>query len=324
MEQLREVRDGVTPRVAWNRVSAAREPYTRKVVDMPDLTGGYFGDGRGNTRVLDEILARPAVTWKGPGMTLAQELFSKNFMPYAKAHWAYDASHCNCEDLARAFHATWNYVGHMRKGLGPAQPLPRAEVVRCFGAMGSGMITNPLPVFAGPAHGNVRAAPTGVLDGRCLFPVHYVCSVGATHFDPTFDRSTMNRDDCVQRKVSKLGPDLWLSEDGRFLYERDLAPAAGFADSWDELRGDDWISLADWKRLTARTGHWRSPDLNAVDTALGAYETARNPLNLDTLKAAFQTWYKNNPSEVSHRNVDHCIHRLALNLGLAGTLLRTG
>ena len=79
---------------------------------MPDdLTNGYKGDGRGNTRVLDDILARPAGTWRGPAGILARELFEKNFMPYARAHRAYDGSACNCEHLARAFLATWNEFG---------------------------------------------------------------------------------------------------------------------------------------------------------------------------------------------------------------------
>ena len=67
----------------------------RKVVTMPDLTGGYLGNGRGNTRVLDAILARPGVTWKGPAGILAHELFTKNIIPNAKAHSAYHRSHCN-------------------------------------------------------------------------------------------------------------------------------------------------------------------------------------------------------------------------------------
>ena len=32
---------------------------------------------------------------------LAEVVFTKGFMPYAKRHWAYGAA-CNCEDLAQA------------------------------------------------------------------------------------------------------------------------------------------------------------------------------------------------------------------------------
>lgn len=143
---------------------------------MPDLTGGYQGNGRGATRVLDAILERPAVTWRGPVTTLPRELFSKNFMPYAKAHWANHGSRCNCEDLARAFLATWNYVGHRRKVKNPREVLPKASVEKCFGmTQNVGMITkSALGVFNGPARGNVRDPATNTLDGRCLFPVHYL------------------------------------------------------------------------------------------------------------------------------------------------------
>ena len=292
---------------------------------MPDLTGGYQGQGRGNTRVLDAILARPAVTWKVPAHTLPQELFRKNFMPYAKAHWAYDASHCNCEELARAFSATWNYVGHKRQGLGPREVLPKASIDKCFGMTHNvGMITKTGRVFSGPARGNVRNLATGALDGRCLFPVHYLCRIGSRYFDPTFDRETASRDDCVERKLNKLGLTLWLSEDEKFLYERNQTPAPGFADSWNELSSADWVTHARWKDLTARSGHWRSPELKGVDGALQSYERARTAENLSTLKTAFQNWYTRKQGEVTHRNRESCITRLALNVGLAKTLLKTG
>ncbi len=290
---------------------------------MSDLTHGYQGQGTGNTVVLDAILARSAITWKAPARTLPQELFTKNFMPYAKAHWAYDASTCNCEDLARAFSATWNYVTHKRSSWGPKEVLPKASVEKCFGRTYSvGMITNAIGVFSGPAHGNLRNPTTGALDGRCLFPVHYLCKIETRYFDPTFDRQTWSRDDCVERKVIKLNLKLWLSEDGAFLYERNELPAPGFADSWNEHSAADWISHADWKDLTARSGHWRSPDLNKVDSTLEAYEKSKTPERLAALKAAFGKWYIRKQGEVTHRNKASCITRLALNLGLAKTLLK--
>ncbi len=148
---------------------------------------------------MDAILKQLAVSWKGPKNSLPQELFKKNFMPYAKAHWAYDASHSNCEDLARAFHATWSYVCHKRQGLGPRETLPKASVENCFGnSENKGMITKSKRVFGGPARGNVRNPANGTLDGRCLFPVHYLCKIGSNYFDPTFDRSTAIRDDCIE------------------------------------------------------------------------------------------------------------------------------
>lgn len=290
---------------------------------MPDLTGGYRGKGTGNTGVLEAILARPAATWRGPPVTLPKELFTKNFMPYAKAHWAYDASHCNCEDLARTFSATWDYVTHKRKPLGPREILPRAELHKCFGMTeNKGMITRALGVFHGPAHGNVRDPATNALDGRCLFPVHWLFKIGNRYFDPTFDRDTAARDDCVQRKLNKLGLTLWLSVDEQFLYERNTAPAAGFADSWNEFDAANWVTHAQWKDLTARSGHWRSPELKAVDEALEIHEGTPNQQNLDTLKTAFQKWYTKKKGEVTHRNKEGCINRLALNLGLAKTLLK--
>lgn len=292
---------------------------------MPDLTGGYRGKGQGNTTILDAILARPAVTWRAPAMTLAGELFTKNFMPFAKARWAYDASTCNCEDLARAFHATWDYVVHKRQGLGPRENLAKASVERCLGTtLGAGMISRARRVFAGPANGNVRNPATGNLDGRCLFPVHYVTKIGAGYFDPTFDRMTQNRDDCVEKRLSKLNPGTWISEDQQHLYVRTERRAPQFADSWLEYSAGNWVSYRDWKSLSARSGHWRSSDLKGVDAALERYEKAPSAQNLQGLKNAFQTWYGKNPQEVSHRNKEECISRLALNLGLARTLLKTG
>jgi hypothetical protein len=257
-------------------------------------------------------------------MTLAGELFTRNFMPYAKAHWAYEASTCNCEHLARAFHATWDYVSYKRQGLGPRENLPKASVERCFGSQAGAMISRAWRVFAGPANGNVRDPSTGRLDGRCLFPVHYLTKIGARYFDPTFDRMTQNRDDCVAKKISRLRPGLWLSEDQQNLYIRTERRAPQFADSWLEYSAGDWISHHDWMGLSARSGHWRSSDLKSVDAALEAHERQPNGQNLQSLKNAFQTWYGRNPKEVSHRNTDHCIGRLALNLGLAKTLLKTG
>lgn len=295
-----------------------------KVMGMPDLTGGYRGKGQGNTRILDAILDRPAVTWRAPAMTLAGELFARNFMPYAKAHWAYDASTCNCEDLARAFHAIWEYVGHKRQGLGPRENLDKASVERCCGSHAGAMISRPWRVFSGPANGNVRNPVTGNLDGRCLFPVHYLTKIGVRYFDPTFDRMTQNRDDCVAKRISRLRPGLWLSEDQQNLYVRIERRAPQFADSWMEYSAGNWISSTDWKSLSARSGHWRSLDLKGVDTALEGYEETPDAQNLLNLKNAFQTWYAKNPKEVSLRNQEECISRLALNLGLAGTLLKTG
>jgi hypothetical protein len=292
---------------------------------MPDLTNGYRGKGQGNTRVLDAILDRPAVTWRGPAGTLAAEIFTKNFMPYAKSHWAYDASGCNCEHLARAFHATWEYVVHRRRDLGPRENLDKASVEKCFGTtLAAGLVSHAWRVFAGPAQGNVRDPISGNLDGRCLFKVHYMAKIGFRYFDPTFDRMTQSRDDCVERKLSSLKPGAWLSEDQQRLYIRTEQRAPQFADSWMEYSADSWISHQDWKDLSARSGHWRSSNLKGVDAALDAYEKMKNARNLQTLKTAFQNWYARNPKEVSHRNRENCINRLALNLGLAKTLLKTG
>ena len=199
----------------------------------------------------------------------------------------------------------------------------KAEVDKCFGMTHNiGMITRALRVFSGPVRGNVRNPATAALDGRCLFPVHYLCKIGTRYFDPTFGRSTIVRDDCVEREIKRLGLTLWLDKDKTRLYVRNLTTAPGFSDSWNEFRADQWITHADWKSLTARTGHVRSTELRAVDSALKAYENARNPMNLSALKAAFQKWYTKKKGEVAHRNKESCIHRLALNLGLADTLLK--
>ncbi len=290
---------------------------------MPDLTGGYLGDGKGNTRILDAILAQRAITWKTPANLLAEELFKKNFMPYAKAHWSYQGSQCNCEHLARAFLGTWNYTGFKRKSINARESLPKASVDKCFGmTQNVGMITRALRVFNGPARGNVRNPATKALDGRCLFPVHYLCKVGTKYFDPTFDRVTSSRDDCVESKLKRLCLTIWVTEDENCLYERNQEKAPGFSDSWNEFKATDWVTYTQWKSLTARSKHWRSSDLKGVDKALESYEKEKNAKNLSTLKSAFQKWYTKNKNEVAHRNKESCINRLALNLGLAKTLLK--
>jgi len=75
--------------------------------------------------------------------------------------------------------------------------------------------------------------------------------------------------------------------------------------------------------LTARTGHWRSSELESVDKALLAYERNRSPNNLTALQTAFQKWHTHKKGEVTERNKESCIYRLALNLGLAAELLKS-
>jgi hypothetical protein len=280
---------------------------------MSHLTQGYHGNGRGNCRILDAILAKAPVNLGLPASFLAAKLFELNFMPYAKAHWQYDGSACNCEDLSGALTAVWDYVKTVKRSRNEPV-LPKAEKVRCI--EGNGIITRATRVFAGPARGNVRLQNTGALDGRCLFPVHWVCKIGNTYFDPTYDRTTQNARDIVQREIRRVTPVLWRSTDNRYLYARDAQnPAQNFSDSWHEMDARGWISAADWKTKTARTLHTRSSDLQRVDTALKAFED-QGATALNALTTAFRTWATNNPKEVSSRNVDDCVGGLGRFLGV--------
>ncbi|PVV22036.1 MAG: hypothetical protein B6D78_06175 [gamma proteobacterium symbiont of Ctena orbiculata] len=91
------------------------------------------------------------------------------------------------------------------------------------------------------------------------------------------------------------------------MYQRNQTAAAGFADSWDEFKATDRIPHEQWKSLTARSGHWRSAELKAVDSALERYQNAPGQDNLTTLKTAFQTWFRKKQGEVAKRNKESCI-----------------
>jgi hypothetical protein len=280
---------------------------------MPDLTRGYPG----NTAVVKAICDLVPVNLIVNPFFLARNLFQNNFMPYARTYWVgYDATYCNCEDLANALIATWVYF----KGVKNMPQLPRAEKANCV--EGDGMITNAIPVFGGPAHGNVRQQTTGGLDGRCLFPIHWLCKIGFEYFDPTFNRFTSTKDDCVERRLSKWSPNLWVANDGQRLYLRNLTPAPQFGDSWDEMDAAGWISAADWTNKTGRFGHTRSTDLKTLDQALAKFELDGRPA-LAALRTAFQNWATRNPKEASTRNFNNCVTGLAAFLGIP-LVLRAG
>jgi hypothetical protein len=283
-----------------------------EVVTMADLTQGYKGGGKGNTQVLDAILKKKRSLWLSPPGLLASQLFNKVFMPYAKRTWTYDGATCNCEHLARAFIATWDYVRFKRA----AKNLPKAEAVKC---PGGGLITQAWDAL-NRTQGNVRTGPGKSLSKHSLFPVHWLCKIGSQYFDPTFYKVTNSPNACIHLKIKKLGRTLWLSVDRSRLYERNLNAAPGFADSWDEFKAEEWVTYDEWKKLTARSGHTRSGKLRLVDEELEAY--GKNPGKLQALKDAFKDWYTRNPKEVAKRNTDSCINRLALNLGLAKELLK--
>jgi hypothetical protein len=281
---------------------------------MPDLTQGYRGGGKGNLRILEAILKQAPLNVNLPGHWLPQKLFTLNFMPYAKRHWRYDGSACNCEDLSSALTAIWDYIKTTKRS--PREgALPRAEKVRCL--VKKGLITKPTSVFAGPAKGNVRLQPSGSTDGRCLFPVHWICKIGNRYFDPTYDRMTQNPQDIVQRTITKRSPGLWISTDGASLYVRDAQnPAPGFSDSWREMNAGGWITAADWKEKTARSLHTRSGDLQRLDAALESFES-QGANALEPLRTSFSQWATRNPKEASSRNVDNCVSGLGAFLGVA-------
>ncbi len=274
---------------------------------MPDLTQGYQATGHGNDRVVERIFQESALDPRLPESQLAHSMFKWNFMPYARRNWAYDASMCNCEDLANAFQAAWHYFKN-RPGSPPnLAMLNKAEKVKCSPYA---MITKPWQVFAGPARGNVRRPQDRELDGRCLFPNHWACRIGPVYFDPTFDRTTFNSGDVVERSLRKLSLLLWVTKDTPYcLYLRNQAnPAPQFADSWNEMDATGWISAVDWKAKTARFGHSRSTDLENLDLALETFEkTGAEP----PLKMAFAHWYLHNEKEARARNFENCVGGLA-------------
>ncbi|MCX6632555.1 MAG: hypothetical protein NTW28_33540 [Candidatus Solibacter sp.] len=276
---------------------------------MPDLTQGYQPGGNGNNRIVEKIYQESSLDPRLPENQLAHSLFKWNFMPYARRNWAYDASMCNCEDLAMALQAAWSYLRTRPGGPTNLAMLGKAEKLKCSPYA---MITKPWQVFAGPARGNVRRPLDGKLDGRCLFPNHWVCKIGLTYFDPTFDRTTTNSADAVERHLMRLNLHLWVTKDApRFLYLQNRAdPAPQFADSWNELDAAGWISAEDWKAKTARFGHSRSADLVKLDAALDAFQKDGFPA-FPPLKQAFTDWYARNPKEASTRNFEDCVAGLA-------------
>jgi hypothetical protein len=71
-----------------------------------------------------------------------------------------------------------------------------------------------------------------------------------------------------------------------------------------------------WLQKTARIGHTRSADLAKVDQAMAAYAGTPTASNRQTLKTAFSNWYTRNRQERTSRNVDNCVERLKLFLGV--------
>ncbi|MDD5296820.1 MAG: hypothetical protein PHU46_07900 [Rhodocyclaceae bacterium] len=285
---------------------------------MVDLTKGYLGNGNGSCEVLDEIINHPSLNINMPGDWLAKELFLKNFMPYANVHWPYHGGTCDCQALSQTLTATWDYI-RFKRGKDQGE-LPKCDVVwvREEG-YGNAIIAKSLPMVGHLAHGNIRV--NGMLDGRALFPNHWLCRIGTVFYDPTYDRIAYDKTDCVERYLTrKLTEHLWLDAGATglpFIYARDeYDRPAGFSEAWHELKGTGWISAADWKIKTARDGfHSRSLSLDKVDTLLKAFEDQGYP-RYEELKAAFTNWAKNNPKEAKSRDVDHCVRGLARFLGV--------
>jgi hypothetical protein len=280
---------------------------------VPDLTRGYFGGGKGNCAIVEAIFSKTSFNAGLPEPFFSKALFQNNFMPYAKSNWAYEASYCNCEDLATAFLAVWDYVTAVKRDKSAGAILRPAKYKTCA------LVTNVLRYFAGPACGNVRRRSDGQLDGRSLFPLHYMVQSGSHYLDPTFDLVITGNPAAteMQAEVKRLGTAMkfWITLDGRRLYAFSSNTAPNFGDSWVELDAAGYLTVDDWKAKTARSGHTRSGDLSAVDNALKGFETTGWD-GFDKLKTAFATWVQRNANEVSHRNVGNCITGLAGFLGV--------
>jgi hypothetical protein len=242
-----------------------------------------------------------------PDAPMARRVFTRHLMPYAKIHWQYDGKDCNCADLAQAMVDVWYYIKSTKK---PRFALSPAENTTVAGPL----IARPLPVFAGPARGNINASGTGELDGRCYFANHSICKIGTTYFDPTYDQISADPQYFVERKVKILGA-LRIATDGSLLYARNLAAAPKFSDSWDEMPGAGWINAADWRSKTARTGHTRSDGLQAVDAKLLDFQNQGSSA-LKALRTAFTNWYSHNPKEAQTRDKDGCVTGLKTFLGV--------
>ncbi|MDD2735372.1 MAG: hypothetical protein PHF56_15650 [Desulfuromonadaceae bacterium] len=284
---------------------------------MANNLTGYAG-GNVATPVLTSILSRHAIDYNLDPVTLADNLFNNNILPYAKDNWKYHGVTCNCQDLSQAICAVWTYM----KTVSGKKGLPVASSVNCSDT-GRAIITSSKPVLGGIALGNIRVEPGGNTDGRCEFANHTVAQIGAKFYDLTYMRITSNKADCIEYVINAnelIGQ--WLiyivkPPNKKILYVRDsqtLTP--GFGDCYHELNGEGWISCQDWKTKTARGGlHTRSLDLQAVDTCL---------LNLvnngwsgyTSLVPTVKRWIKNNPKEVEARNIDNCVVKLAGFVGI--------
>lgn len=277
---------------------------------MPSLTG--YIPGPQLSGVMTDIFGKAPLNLSRPAEQLAKEFFTCNFMAYARTKWIYEASSCNCEHLAHAFSDAWHCLRtHPCKN---RMDLPKGEVARC--PKYDGMITKALPVLGGVAKGNVRAQTTRALDGRCLFPTHWVCKIGSCFFDPTFNLVYRDEKWIVQHAIKRLAPGLWHSQNPPFLYALNTSnKAQNFNDSWVEMNPRGWISSQKWMEKTPRWYLSRSQDLKKVDAALVEFET-KGADALPDLKLAFTNWCARNRPEVNARNFEGCITGLASFLGV--------
>jgi hypothetical protein len=268
--------------------------------------------GSGDTAVVEAIFNQAPLDVTRPGPLLASALFKGNFIPYAKAHWAFDGSQCNCDDLASALLDAWVYLKSVKRPRNLPE-LPPGEKVACLA--GGGMVTRVLPFFSGPTQGNVRQARDGQLDGRCLLARHWVLKVGLVHFDAAFNRSANDPAEIVERQITKLAPALWLSKDKHWLYLRNPNAAPQFSETWDERPARGWLLPPDWAAKTANATATRSPELQQVDAALQLVAREGAP-GFEPLKHAFAHWYSNHHEDARVRDQDHCVTGLAMFLGV--------
>jgi hypothetical protein len=253
-----------------------------------------------------------------PGL-IPHALFHTFFMPYAAVHHPYDGPTCNCEDLANALAVTNEYIRKLRTEAEIDALMANFEQVKALDE-NDGLITrSDLPVVGGLAHGNIISLATNATDGRCYFPNHTFCRVGARYYDPTFNLDTTNRRECILREVTHKPGKLRICRGQAglpdLLFAHDTAAAPHFSDSWWEMSADGWISVQDWKIQTSRSRHKRSSKLKQVDVALQNFEAQGHPA-LQALHNAFQTWNNDKPNEAKARNKNDCVNGLATFLGI--------
>jgi len=192
-------------------------------------------------KILDEItspLTKAEIS--GDELSLANILFTKCFMPYAKLKWTYgtgNANSYNCEPLSRTLHLTWIWTRYLRTSQGiPLSMNLKGEVVTFDTPH---ITTNKYKLFS-PAYANGNVIDSnGRPTGKCYFAKHVLLKIGIQYFDPTFSRIAASDSDNVERKVNfhnYIGNrHILYTDNWNYLYIPIFEKCDPFTDSWYEI-----------------------------------------------------------------------------------------